>query len=118
MSLQRPKFRLYEKVRIVSSHPKARKVTGKVGAIVAFYEDEEGCFAGQYAVHIYEIDETWGVPEEELISLGEFDREENFVSDVTIHVDSQGNILPDEDESTDWSEDQQETGLEDDETNG
>ena len=92
LTSRRAKFQLDEEVRIVSDDPEARDVNGEIGAIVVLYEDEGGQFHGEYGVHVYRTDEMWCFAERELVSLGEFDREENFVSDVTIHVDPQGNV--------------------------
>jgi len=114
LSSRRTKLQLDEEIRIVSNDPEAREVNGEIGAVVAFYEDERGRFHGEYGVHVYRTDEMWCFAERELVSLGTFDREENFVSDVTIRVDADGNILPGEGKLADRSGEDKETDAEDD----
>jgi Immunity protein 31 len=90
MDEKKPKFDFYEKVRICTTEASRKEVNGELAAVVGRAQDDFGSWS--YAVHIYRTEVVWSVSEDELISLGEFDSEDNFFdgSSVRVRVDRKG----------------------------
>ncbi len=86
----KPKFKFYEKVKIISTAPKAKKVYGELAAVLGHALDERNNWS--YSVYIYRDGICWGFGEEELEPIGEFDKRESFFTGETIkvRVDEQG----------------------------
>jgi hypothetical protein len=78
-----PKFRFYEKVRISS-------LDGELGAVLGMALGENGNWS--YGVHVYRTGRCRSCWENDLVSIGEFDRRETFYSgeSVQVAVDKKG----------------------------
>ena len=72
------KFEFYELVTIQSDNPVAQEVNGKQGAVLGmaqnFGESEKSKGRGHnewdYAVYLFDTDETWTLSEQDLVSTG------------------------------------------------
>ncbi|MCS4433148.1 Imm31 family immunity protein [Aquiflexum gelatinilyticum] len=85
------RFNFYEIVKVketifTSNHG----ISGLKGAVLGMAEDENHKWG--YAVHIYNLDEVWDLPEECLESTGEFTSREEFYDGSYIHVKVNSNI--------------------------
>lgn len=85
-----PKFGFYEKVRIISTVPQAKKVSGEIAAVLGRAWDKQSNWS--YTVHVYRDGICWSFGEEELEPTGEFDKRESFYTGeiVRIRVDEKG----------------------------
>ena len=86
----RPKFEFYEKVRIISTTPRAKEVFGEIAAVLGRAANEQGRY--YYAVFVYRDQICWEFKEEELEATGEFDTRDSFYSgeSVRVKVDEKG----------------------------
>ncbi len=79
------KFQFYEIVKIQSQQPNTAEIHGVEGAITGMAENDDGVWG--YSVHIYSIDDTWYILEDELEPTGKMDRHETFHSGESIIVE-------------------------------
>ena len=79
------KFDFYELVKIKTTvFTEKNGINGQKGAILGMSEDENNKWG--YAIHIYNVDGCWDLPEECLESIGEFTTREEFYDGSSIHV--------------------------------
>jgi hypothetical protein len=79
------KFDYYEIVKIKETVLTIKnRIKGLKGAVLGMAEDENHKWG--YAIHIYNLDECWDLPEECLESMGEFTSREEFYDGTSIHV--------------------------------
>ncbi len=78
------KFQFYEVVKVVSDKPQLSEIWDLTGVIMGISENEEGYFG--YAVSIFHVVESWFVMEEDLVSTGQYMRDEDFHDGSSIRV--------------------------------
>lgn len=79
-----PKFEFYEIVRIESPLPRFRSLTNREGAVLGRSQDETGEWG--YVVFLYDVNQTWDLPETALVSTGRRDSPDTFYDGTTIRV--------------------------------
>ncbi len=87
------KFDFYEKVIIKTNNKDLLELNGRNATVLAM-AGSDGDW--HYGLNIEGIEESWSVPEEDLISRGEFAKREDFYDDdpdsrITVIVDKDGN---------------------------
>jgi hypothetical protein len=85
------KFAFFEVVKVLSStHTEQLGIDGSDGIMLGMADDEPP----EVGYSILIGDRTWGVPEEDLKSLGRFVPRESIYDGTSIRVDPEGRILP------------------------
>jgi hypothetical protein len=78
-------FEFYEIVKVKETAFTIKNGLNRLkGAILGMAEDENGNWG--YAIHIYNLEEVWDLPQECLESTGEFTSREEFYDGSSIHV--------------------------------
>lgn len=86
-----PRFDFFEKVTVVGSIARTAPIKGTFGYVGGRAQDPGGRWF--YSVFIYELNEAWYVPEQELVSLNEYERPENVSSGIRLPIDARGRLV-------------------------
>jgi hypothetical protein len=85
-----PLLEFYEKVVVTTSNPVLSEIDGELAAVLGRACGEDGRWS--YAVWIYRAGVCWSCMEDDLRSIGEFDRDETFHDGTSIRVSQHGEV--------------------------
>jgi hypothetical protein len=76
---------------VTTTNPSLAEIDGELAAVLGRACGEDGRWG--YAVSIYRTGVCWCCMEEDLRSIGEFDRRETFYDGPSVHVSQRGEVL-------------------------
>jgi hypothetical protein len=85
-----PIFDFYEKVIVTTTDPSLSEIDGELAAVLGRACGEDGRWS--YAVSIYRTGVCWSCAEDDLRSIGEFDRRQTFYDGTSIRVSQSGEV--------------------------
>jgi hypothetical protein len=85
-----PDFDYYEKVVVTTTNPSLSEIDGEIAAVLGRACGEDCRWS--YAVSIDRTGICWSCTEDDLRSIGEFDRRETFYDGTSMRVSQSGDV--------------------------